>query len=323
MQQSPNNAIKNKKVAKTYDFELEIINEVILIIEDSLKEIYSSYPRIEKVYLDESLKQYALVRNNRNGSSQNKTLTFGTRIKLNKEDLKYLRFFTHFKNMDILDESDKFSDKRVDVDLSIEFVNEEMNEGFSLAWHHLDGGREFDSFHSGDIVDAPNGATEFCDLNYVEARKYARYALVVNTVYTGQDFANIPECFSGVMYVNEKAVKGEIFNPEFVEYKFDLTQKGSNENIAFALDLETLELIWIDAPIAHNFSGIVASECDNLIPVLKDALKQHMNMYDFIKLHIGHITFVDNKEDAEFIVSDEEDANLKPFDVEKIASEWL
>ena len=125
------------------------------------------------------------------------------------------------------------------------------------------------------------------------------------------------------MYVNEKAVKGEIFNPEFVEYKFDLTQKGSNVNIAFALDLETLELIWIDAPIAHNFSGIVASECGNLIPVLKDALKHHMNMYDFMKLHTGHITFVDNKEDAEFIVSDEEDANLKPFDVEKIASEWL
>lgn len=318
-----NSTVYKELLDKRDDFELEIINEVILIIEDALKEIYSFYPKIEKVYLDESLKQYALVRNNRNGSSQNKTLTFGTRIKLNEEDLKYLRFFTHFKNMDIEDESDKFSDKRVDVDLSIEFVNEEMNEGFSLAWHSLDGGREFDSFHSGDIVDAPSGATEFCDLNYVEARKYARYALVVNTVYTGQDFADIPECFSGVMYVNEKAVKGEIFNPEFVEYKFDLTQKGSNENIAFALDLETLELIWIDAPIAHNFSGIVASECGNLIPVLKDALKHHMNMYDFMKLHTGHITFVDNKEDAEFIVSDEEDANLKPFDVEKIASEWL
>ena len=318
-----NSTIYKELLDKRDNLELVIIDEVILIIEDALKDIYSSYPRIEKVYLDESLKQYALVRNNRNSSSQNKTLTFGTRIKLEKEDLKYLRFFTHFKNMDKEDVSDEYSDGRVDVDLSIEFINEKMNEGFSLAWHHLDGGRKFDSFLSGDIVDAPNGATEFCDLNYVKARKYARYALVVNTVYTGQNFADIPECFSGVMFVNEKAEKGEIFNPEFVKYKFNLTQKGSNANVAFALDLETLELIWIDAPSSYNFSAIVASECDNLIPILKDALKHHMNMYDFMKLHIGHITFVDNKEDAEFIVSDEEDANLKPFDVEKIASEWL
>ena len=269
-----------------------------------------------KVFIDESVKSYCLPINSRNASSQNKTLTFGSRIKLDEEDGNYLRFFTHFKNF-------KGRDGRVDVDLSVEFIDETLSKGFSLSWHNMGGGRKFDSFHSGDITSAPRGASEFVDLDYKKARKYARYAVVTNSVFTGQDFADIPECFSGVMFMPEKGKNGVVFNPEFIKHKFDLTQTGSNQNVAFAVDLETLELIWIDSPLVYDFSGIVASNCSGVVLSLKNALKEHMNLYDFFKLHSKHLEIVDSKEEADIIISDSDDATLKPYDVETISAIWL
>ena len=38
---------------------------------------------------------------------------------------------------------------------------------------------------------------------------------------------------------------------------------------------------------------------------------------------ICHLKRVDNKEEADIIISDSEDATLKPFDVEEIAAKWL
>ena len=296
--------------------EENVIEKVTETLLDILRNIYSNYDNVGKVYIDENVKSYCLPINNRNASSQNKTLTYGSKVKLEEEDGNYLRFFTHFKNF-------KGEHGRVDIDLSIEFVDETLTSGFSLSWHNMGSGRKFDSFHSGDITSAPDGASEFVDLDYKKARKYARYAVVTNSVYTGQDFADIPECFSGVMFMPQIGKKGSVFNPEFVKYKFDLTQKGSNQNIAFAVDLETLELIWIDSPMSYNYNSIVASRCPGVVMSLKNALKTHMNLYDFFMLHSTHFTLVDNKEEADIIISDSEDATLKPFDVEEIAAKWL
>ena len=296
--------------------EENVIEKVTETLLDILRNIYSNYDNVGKIYIDENVKSYCLPINNRNASSQNKTLTYGSKVKLEEEDGNYLRFFTHFKNF-------KGEHGRVDIDLSIEFVDETLTSGFSLSWHNMGSGRKFDSFHSGDITSAPDGASEFVDLDYKKARKYARYAVVTNSVYTGQDFADIPECFSGVMFMPQIGKKGSVFNPEFVKYKFDLTQKGSNQNIAFAVDLETLELIWIDSPMSYNYNSIVASSCPGVVMSLKNALKTHMNLYDFFILHSNHFTLVDNKEEADIIISDSEDATLKPFDVEEIAAKWL
>ena len=299
----------NRKV-----IEQSVIDRVVCMIEEALVEIYSTYDNKGKVYIDESVKAYCLPRNSRNGSAQNKTLTFGTRVKLDPSRGQILRFFTHFKNA---------ADDRVDIDLTAEFFNKNFLQLLTIGWHSRIVCAEMNSYYSGDITSAPEGASEFIDVDLNEARKVARYAVITNSVYTGQDFCDIPECFSGVMFLNEMGKEGEIFNPEFVEHKFDLTQKGSNQNVAFAVDLKTMELIWIDSPFSHMFSGIVAAVSSGVVLTLKDALKEHMNLYDFFMLHKNHIEIVDNKEDADIIISDSDDATLKPFDVANIAANWL
>ncbi len=296
------------------DYTIERICAIIL---NALKNIYSSYPRIENVYLDESMKNYAMPMNSRNKSTGNKTLTFGTRIKLDEEDGSFIRFFTHWKNMN------EGNGKRVDIDLSVELVNEDFTSTRSVSWHDLFGGRKFDTYHSGDIVTAPNGASEFVDLDYISASKYYRYGVICNYVFTGQNFCDIPECFSGVMFMKKKGKRGVVFNPEFVKYKYDLTQYGSSENIALAIDFKTRELIWMDIPRSSGRMYQIASGDSGVVIALKNALKKQMNMYEFIKLHSSHLTFVDDISQSEFIISDKENATLKPYDVEKITASWL
>lgn len=322
----------NKTYTKIYleveDTRKEVSKDIALkmlkIIESTLESIYSKYERIENVYVSESMKNYALPSNQRNASSQTKTLTYGTRIPLKEKGKNFLRLFTHWKNMPREDEKKDDYFYRVDIDLSIELLSEDFQTIGNLSWHNMEGGRDFNSYHSGDIVTAPEGASEFIELDYKKARKYYRYVIVNNVVFTGQQFYQIPECFSGVMFIDKKSKKGDIFQADKVEHKFSLTQKGSNHNVSYVLDLKTMELIWVDSPLMGACFNVVASQTLNrLIVLIKDLEKIRMNFYDFLMLHKSHLSFVKTKEEANFIVSDEEDADLKPYDIETISSKWL
>ena len=58
----------------------------------------------------------------------------------------------------------------------------------------------------------------------------------------------------------------KIFQSNLVKHKFDLTQRGSSQNLAFVIDLETLEMIWIDFPYAFTQCYAVADDLNsNLI----------------------------------------------------------
>lgn len=297
------------------DISEDLKQKAILIIKEALYRLYSKLPRLEKVFVEDSLKNYALPTNARNASKGYKTLTFGSRVKLEMAEGNFLRFFTHWKNMPENDD-----ESRVDIDLSIELVNEDFSDCISVAWHSMSAGKKFSTFHSGDIVTAPNGASEFVDLDYIKARKHDRYVIVCNYVYTGQDFCDIPECFSGVMQMTSLGKKGEVFNPEFVKYKFNLTQKGANSIISFAVDLEIMEMIWMECPRYHGGSGLVASLDIGIIQGLKSALKKRISLYDLVELHKGHLTFVDNQKDAAIIIGDSANATITPFE---LSFEWV
>lgn len=301
----------------------ETISRILKIIEKSLIDIYSSKDFIEDVYLDESMKNIAIPTNCRNASRGYKTLTFGSRVKLEDSKKSIIRFFTHWKN---IKNSSPEPNDRVDVDLSLQLYDQNFKKVAVLSWHNMKGGAQFNSVHSGDITSAPSGASEFIDLDYKEARKIGRYAVVCNNVYTGQDFADIPECFSGVMFRKNKGKTGEIFQGNLVKHKFDLTQRGSSQNLAFVIDLETLEMIWVDFPYSFVQSYAVAANLNsnlNIVSTIKRALQIHMNMYDLIMLHKKHLEFCNKKSDAKYIIGDDSKADLSPYDLDKISSDWL
>ena len=288
-----------------------IIQKVIEIIEQSLTDKYRSNELIEGVYLSDAMKNYMLPTNNRNQVTGFKTLTFASKVKIdNPNNDQVLRMFTHWKN----------SDHRIDIDLSVELFDDKFNYVKTVGWHNMRAGDKY-ILHSGDIVSAPNGASEFVDINLAYAKNIARYALICNSVFTCEAFADIPECFSGVMLRSSFGKKGEIFDPKTVHMKFDLTQKESNSNLALAIDLDTLELIWLDIPQMSYHACVVAANNLDLCYPLKKALEKHMSIYDLVKLHSLHLNFVDRKEDAKFIIDVEGD--LTPFMLDELAGKWL
>ena len=301
---------------------------ILRLIESLLRKIYSQRPRLEKVYVDPELKRFALPLNCREASKGHHTLTYGTRVKLDPGQYPFLRAFTHWHNL--LDEKGRPYRKvrgedygRVDIDLSAEFLDDDFHGRGSLSWHCMDGGKHVNCFHSGDFVTAPRGASEFIDIDLQEARKYCRYVLLCNTVYSAQPFCNIPECFTGVMFLTaEQRDKGEAFQPNRVEYRFDLTTPDADQEVAFVLDLWNMELIWMDIPCSvSHFS--VATGSPSLVAATRDAMRPRMDLYTFFKLHDGHVSFVDDPKEAEFVIADKDGADLSPCDEGAIGAHWL
>ena len=241
------------------------------------------------------------------------TLTHGSKVYVGDgERGDFVRLFTHWKN----------GDSRVDIDLSVELVSDDLKNAISLSWHNPDGGKPFNSYHSGDFTTAPDGASEFVDLDIAAARKFGRYAVVCNYCYTGQTFDVIPECFSGVMFMPQRAKRGAVFNPQFVRHKFDLTQHA-NKNIAFALDLQTLTMVWMDVNLLSAHSNLVASGDSGLVIALRRALRKHVTMDEWLRLHISHLTLTDNRNAATIVADDDGNADISPYDTEKFAAEWM
>lgn len=318
----------------------KICNQVIEIVKENLAERFSSLKDNRKLYIDESLKQYAVPISDRQANNQLKTLTFGSRIKLNyNKNADFIRIFTHWKNIS----SDKIRKplnaegeqnllvdterNRVDIDLSLEIIDDlNLSQGTSISWHNLDGGKSIDCYHSGDFTTAPDGASEFIDFDYKKARKLGKYAVACNYVYTGQKMCDIPECFSGIMFLPQNGKQGEVFNPQFVTYKYNLAQR-SCRNVAFAIDLDTLELIWIDsapASVSPDFSrNIIASFDYKVFVALIKAKQKQVSVYDWLTLHGTHFDIVQDESLADIVASDKPDADISPFDVASFSAKFM
>lgn len=284
------------------------INKIISCLENGLKERFATLPIYHNVYLDPIMKNYMVPFNNKNQSQGLNTLTFGSKIALDAEDNTVLRFFTYWKNM---------KTDRVDIDLSAEIYDDNYQYIASLAWHDMGAGRRFKSFHSGDITSAPKGASEFIDINLEKAKEYCRYIVVCNTVFTDQCFNEIPECFSGVMFRKELGKRGPVFDPKTVQTKFDLSA-NSTLTIAFIIDLKNMELIFCDLCQDKYY---VAGDA-TLGPLIKKAVGKRMSIYDLMLLHQNHLTFVDDKEKADFIIDNSPDSMIHPSRIDEIM-EWV
>src|SRR5699024_5346111 len=221
----------------------------------------------KKIAVDlEDADQYAIPMGVRSASPSLRAIGRGSRVKLRDSDADSLRFFMHWKND---------GDKRVDLDLSAFFVNEDFTNSKQIAYYNLRDSN-IETYHSGDIVDAPEGASEYVDVNIEKALK-AGYRYVAMTVhnYTGQPLVNVPEAWAGVMARNG-VNSGEIFEPSTVEMRYDLTSE-SRTSIPFVFDMETKELIWWDASLnIHQYLFNLDSSASAMSVGMKGLVKSYV-----------------------------------------------
>jgi len=300
--------------AVAIDFNLPIISQdicdtIVSICKRELIAKFSKRKPLGKVYLDEKLKKYTVPFAMRSASKALKTISRGSKIDLPEGDT--LRFFIYWKD----------GKSRTDLDLSALGLDEESSCKMTIAYYNI---KEIGGYHSGDITSAPNGASEFIDIEISAClKKGIRYVLMSVNSFTNQPFCDLPYCFAGFM-IRQYANSGEIYEPLTVENKFDLSA-NSRVAIPLIIDLYERSVIWVDLSLKSNPSTVnnVHNNLSSTAIINKSMTSLvKPNLYDLLELHCkarGEKTLDSNAANTIFAI----DKGITPLDIDIIVSDYL
>lgn len=276
---------------------------IVKICENALSENYKEKDSLGNIFIDEELKNYIVPFSQRSANSAAKIVVRGSKLPI-KEDATAVRGFIWWTNIP----GDGW-DNRVDIDLSAAFFDENWNYVDHVSYTNLRS-KGMKACHSGDITDGGNpngkGVAEFLDIDIEMAAQKARYVVYQIYSYTGQSFANMPNCRFGFME-REDVGSGEIFEPTTVSMKMDVTSP-SKVSIPVIFDCKERKMIWCDMNISidsmrSNYGGI---NFESNVGGVKDVCKAITNMnkptvYDLVLL---------NAQARGYIVTDRNQANI-------------
>lgn len=288
---------------------VEICQRSAAICERTLLERFRLLPPLGKCYLDEQLADYIVPFSQRSASKSLRTLVRGSRLPL-PDGCRVLRFFIWWKN----------GVSRTDIDLSATMFDEQFGYRDIISYYNL---QSYDGCHSGDIVDAPEGASEFIDITLETALEAGvRYIVMTLNSFTSQSYCDLPECFAGWMSRSEPD-SGEIYDPRTVQDRVDIAADASIA-VPLIIDILRREVIWCDISlnsmppwantVHNNMKGIIMT-----LRSMHDLGKP--NLRDLFALHIaarGEAAASPDTADTIFSVK-----TGTPFRLEEIASEYL
>lgn len=299
------NSIKN---------ELPLIDDqyckaVVNICESAIKENFMSKEFMGRVYIDEQFKDMVVPFSQRSSNSGSRILTRGSKYKIG-EDAKTIRSFIWWTNT---------LNGRVDIDLSAAIFDEKWNYLEHISYTRLRS-QTYNSYHSGDITNGygvdSGGVAEFLDVDIESVAKTGRYVCFQVYSYTQQPFNKMPNCRFGWME-RQDVNSGEIFEPQTVINKFDLTS-ASTVCIPVIFDCKNKEFIWCDMNlnidsceryyrgnnVESNIRG-VSAVCYGLTNLVKP------DLYDLVRLNaIARGEIVTDRNEADIIFSND---NKKPI----------
>ncbi|MBD3139033.1 TerD family protein [Microbispora bryophytorum] len=129
---------------------------------------------------------------------------------LSPVDGELLRFFVHWQQ----------AERRTDYDLSALMLDAGYDNPTNISWTSY--ANEFATY-SGDLTEAPDGASEFIDVRLSHATKPIIIPQV--HIYAGEPFEEAAEAFFGYM-TRDAAQEGRPFEPRTVRMKSDLRGSG-------------------------------------------------------------------------------------------------
>ncbi|MBC8141185.1 MAG: TerD family protein [Armatimonadetes bacterium] len=289
----------------------DVCNAVVSVCEAVLVNRFASLSPLGKVYVDPLLADYMVPFALRSASKSLRTVVRGSRLPLPEGDV--LRFFLWWKN------GNNGADI-TDIDLSAVLLNEAFEQVDVLSYYNLS---NYGGCHSGDITDAPYGASEFIDITLSKVREAGvRYVVMSVNSYSQQPFVELPECFAGWM-VRQAPESGEIYEPKTVSDKLDLTA-DTKIAVPVVFDIVERRAVWCDMAlrshprfqnnVAGNIGGVRAT-VQSLVQISKP------NLYDLLLLHAAaRGELVNTPDDADMVFSV---ATETPFRLEEIASQYM
>ena len=286
----------------------EVLARAARICQDALVKRFASLPPLGRSFVDPALRDYIVPLAQRAASKSLRTLVRGSRLPL--PDTRFIRLFLWWKN----------GRARTDIDLSAAFFDANFVFMQTVAYYNLKG---FGGYHSGDIVDAPQGASEFIDLD-IDAlvEKGIRYVVTSINSYTRQPYCDLPECFAGWMARADLA-SGEVYEPRTVVDRIDIAS-DTQICLPFVMDLQERRVTWADLGLTstprwnnvrNNLSG-VSLMLRALVHTPRPDLE---TLFDLHARARGER--VKTRQEAQAVFAPHE--GVTPFDVDKIRSAFL
>ncbi|MFF4257744.1 hypothetical protein ACFY1L_41810 [Streptomyces sp. NPDC001663] len=170
-------------------------------------EIRRRLPSPERLLVDPDVLDVALPLSGRATSAGLGVLPRGS---VSPVDGELLRFFVYWKQ----------TEQRTDFDLSALMLNADYSTRTWLSYTNL---TELEGEHSGDITDAPDGASEFINLRLGAVR--GTFVVPQVNIFAGEGFEEVEESFFGFM-LRDAEQKGRPFEPATVRMKSELRGPG-------------------------------------------------------------------------------------------------
>lgn len=279
-------------------------------IYNTLRDRFAKLPKIKgKVWIDPNLYGCPIPTQQRSASEGLFQAARGTRIPL--ADKSTLRFFVHWKGQDI--------------DLSATFHDEDFKQVAQVSYTQLRN-KALGTYHSGDITRAPNGASEFIDINIDQASSKHRYLVMNLYVYSGPDFGEHEVAFAGWM-MRDAINSNEIFEPKTVEQRVSLTGDSRNA-IPVIFDLKERKAIWVDLYTKGHLScggNNTHSNKPTTQRVLQGmlGLDSKVSLFELLATHasVRAEGFAKTREEADVVFGFGGD--VTPFDITTINSEYV
>lgn len=179
------------------------------------EELHNRTKPIKNLIVDKRILDVAIPLSNKNDPDGFIVMPRGSIMPITKRiqpdiSFKILRFFIYWKQ----------KLEKTDYDLSAIMLDEECQFINHLSYTDI---KAYDGVHSGDITQAPNGASEFIDLDLTKTK--CKYIIPSINIFSGENFVDVEESFFGFMQrIPEQ--KGMPFEPTTVKTKFDIRGKG-------------------------------------------------------------------------------------------------
>jgi len=291
--------------------------DVVQLCEQALVERFAALAPLGKTYVDPQLHDYLVPFSQRSASKALHTIVRGSRVPMAEGDT--IRFFNWWKEGDV----DGKSTGRVDIDLSAVMYDKDWNYVEHISYTNLRSSN-YKAVHSGDIVTAPNGASEFIDLHIPSIVDYGgRYVVATLLSFTSHPYCDLPECFVGWM-MRKKPGSGEIFEPSTVANKIDITA-DTQIAIPVIMDLVERTVIWTDLALTShpNYCNNVEGNQKGMVLMGKALTTlRKPDLHDLFMLHAkARGELVDTMDQADTIYS--VDQGVTPYDIEQIMAEYL
>ncbi len=254
-------------------------------IRNVLVKRFAALDNLGKVYLDPTLKNYLVPFSQRSAAKALRTIVRGSQIPLDG-DYDTVRFFVWWKNMNAgqVSETAWNDGDRVDIDLTASILREDFTCLTDVAYYNL---RDFAGHHSGDITNAPRGASEFIDISLdAVLQGGGRYVVMCINSYTQHKYCDLPECFAGWMG-RKSPNSGEIYEAKTVKNKIDIAS-DTTVVLPLVIDAKTRRVVWMDLGLKQRPSwNNVRNNAGNISLVVKAMTELHKpNLYDLLSMHI-------------------------------------